>query len=118
MIIAYLGYQQFNNSGIMNITTDELAEKLKNDPPSKDVIYVDVREQHEYEAGHIEEMKNYPLSRFTEYLNMLPKDAEIVLICRSGNRSMKAANILKDNGYTDIVNVTGGMSSWTGAVVK
>nr|WP_090892047.1 rhodanese-like domain-containing protein [Evansella caseinilytica] len=50
--------------------------------------------------------------------SVIPEDKTVVLICRSGNRSMQAANILKDKGYKKLINVSGGMLSWEGEVVK
>ncbi|GGG14319.1 rhodanese-like domain-containing protein [Paenibacillus abyssi] len=102
---------------IQQITNDELEERLKNSN-ADDVIFVDVREEEEFNSGHINGMKNMPLSTLHETYAQLPKDKEIVLICRSGSRSMQAANLLKENGYERLVNVEGGMINWHGPVVS
>ncbi|MCA1031213.1 rhodanese-like domain-containing protein [Bacillus timonensis] len=104
-----------NDSSLTSISTAELAEKMKD--KSEDVFYVDVREPSEYEEGHIEGMTNVPLSTLKDNYEVIPKDKEVVLICRSGNRSMQAATILEELGYPRIVNVDGGMLSWQGEVV-
>jgi rhodanese-related sulfurtransferase len=101
---------------ILHINTAELASKMQN--PSEDTIFIDVRETFEYEDGHIDGMINMPLSSLENTFEKLPVNSEIVIICRSGNRSMKAANVLKQNGYTKLVNVQGGISSWNGELVK
>jgi rhodanese-related sulfurtransferase len=101
---------------IVHINTDELASKMQN--PGEDTIFIDVRETFEYEDGHIDGMINMPLSSLENTLEKLPVNSEIVIICRSGNRSMKAANMLQQNGYTKLVNVQGGISSWDGELVK
>jgi rhodanese-related sulfurtransferase len=110
--------QSDNKQVIQNISTADLAEKLKQDLQSKDVVFIDVREPYEYEEGHIEGMINLPLSSIQTEYKSLSKGAEIVIICRSGNRSMKAAKILKNVGFKNIVNVEGGIMSWQGELVK
>ncbi|WP_078549484.1 rhodanese-like domain-containing protein [Litchfieldia alkalitelluris] len=116
-LILYFGYTQFENKSIKTISTTELAQKLE-DESSSNTIFVDVREPHEFEAGHIKEMKNIPLSTLKTDYKSLSKDAEIVLFCRSGKRSLQAANILKDYGYSNVVSVNGGIQAWQGEVVK
>lgn len=61
ILVLYFGYSQFENKSIETISINELAQKLQ-DPKLSNIIFVDVREPHEYEAGHIKGMKNIPLS--------------------------------------------------------
>lgn len=107
-----------NGQAVHNITTGELEQKLVNEKNSKDVLFIDVREKDEFEDGHIKGMSNLPLSTLKTDYHTIPKAAEVVIICRSGNRSMQAAELLKEFGYTKIVNVTGGMLDWHGEVIK
>jgi rhodanese-related sulfurtransferase len=74
------------------------------------VALVDVREAHEYEAGHVEGSELLPLSAFDPAL--LPKGKPIVLICRSGNRSMRALTAARAAGVTDIWHYKGGALGW------
>lgn len=105
----------FNTSSdIQEISTEELEAKMEAD---KEAVYIDVREMDEFAAGHIEGMTNMPLSAFANEYTELPKDKEIVLICRSGNRSMQAATFLQEQGYKNITNVSGGMLAWGGPVI-
>ncbi|HHY20408.1 MAG TPA: rhodanese-like domain-containing protein [Bacilli bacterium] len=97
------------------ITVTELEEML--DEAQTDRLYIDVREIDEYAAGHIEEFINYPLSTLEETMEQLPKDKEIVIICRSGNRSMQAASMLIDAGFPMVTNVQGAMLEWKRDVV-
>lgn len=79
-------------------------------------IVADVREVDEFEFGHIPEAINAPLSGLENgELGPLKEDEKYVIICRSGNRSVAASNILSDLGF-DIVNVSEGMSTWTGDI--
>lgn len=100
--------------GIRNVSTGELAEMVT----QKGTTFVDVREPHEYKGGHVPQMKNIPLSVLRKRIGEIPADRTVVLMCRSGNRSMQAARILKSHGYKDIVNVRSGMTGWTGKVVR
>lgn len=71
---------------------------------SQHTIYVDVREPREYAAGHVKDALNLPLSQLSDdKIQTLPKDARIILYCRTGNRSGKVAKLLRARGY-DAVN--------------
>jgi len=117
ILIGYIGYKLFLPNGFEHISTDQLADMLNN-PDHKEAYYVDVREPHEFNAGHIREMNNVPLSQLENNYELIPKDKTIVIICQSGKRSLQAAKTLKDLGYQDIINVKGGMLDWEGAVTK
>jgi phage shock protein E len=73
---------------------------------------VDVRTPGEFDAGHLPGAVNIPLSDLERRMRELePKDAPIVLYCRSGSRSASAASVLKSAGYSDVRNL-GAMSRW------
>lgn len=77
-------------------------------------LMVDVREKEEVArlAYDVENIINIPLSELENLLSEIPKDKQLVIACRSGNRSRKAANILMANDYTDLVNLDGGILAW------
>jgi NADPH-dependent 2,4-dienoyl-CoA reductase/sulfur reductase-like enzyme/rhodanese-related sulfurtransferase len=74
-------------------------------PPA---LVLDVRNVNEYEEGHIAGSLNLPLDELRFRLAEAPRGVRIHLHCRSGFRSHLALRILKENGYDDLVNVTGG----------
>jgi len=74
------------------------------------VALIDVREQNEWDAGHVEGSVLHPLSVFDP--EVLPRDKPIVLICRSGNRSMTALRAARAAGFTDIWHYKGGAMGW------
>lgn len=79
-------------------------------------IVADVREVNEFESGHIPDAINVPLSGLeSSDFGPLTEDEKYVIICRSGNRSITASNILVEQGF-DVVNVSEGMSTWTGDI--
>lgn len=74
------------------------------------VALVDVREPNEFAAGHVEGSILHPLSTFDP--QKLPLSLPIVLICRSGNRSLTALNRARAAGFTDIWHYKGGAIGW------
>ncbi|WP_282943400.1 rhodanese-like domain-containing protein [Paenibacillus sp. RC67] len=76
---------------------------------------LDVREDDEWESGHIPGAKHIPLGQIAKALNELQPKTETIVVCRSGNRSRVACDYLSSFGYT-VVNMSGGMSEWTGEV--
>jgi rhodanese-related sulfurtransferase len=74
------------------------------------VALVDVREVNEYDSGHVEDSTLNALSVFN--VDALPRDKPIVLICRSGNRSMTALNAARAAGFKDIWHYKGGVMGW------
>lgn len=79
-----------------------------------DATVLDVREDDEWQAGHIEGALHVPLVDVPVRFGELPADTEIVVVCRSGGRSARAVAWLIDNGV-DAVNLDGGMGAWADA---
>ncbi|GHG01122.1 hypothetical protein GCM10017783_11670 [Deinococcus piscis] len=79
-----------------------------------DYQLIDVREADEFADVHAEGAINIPLSQFTERYQEIPQGPQTVLICRSGARSMQAAQFLAQNGYDEsrLHNLTGGTNDW------
>jgi phage shock protein E len=72
-----------------------------------DRFFIDVREPEEYATGHVENAINIPpaeLLNNSKQLVNIPKNAEIVLYCKSGSRSNVSKNILESMGYTNVIN--------------
>ena len=80
----------------------------------EDAIMVDVRESGEYGAGHALGAKNLPLARIESGAGDVAKkkDATLILYCDSGDRSGKAATALRKQGYTKVLNLSGGFGAW------
>ncbi len=76
---------------------------------------LDVREQDEWDAVHIPGAHLIPLGELPDRLNELPKDQEIVVVCRSGNRSATGRDILQDAGFSQVTSMAGGMNEWQAA---
>jgi len=84
-----------------------------------DVIVLDVRSEEEFLTGHIEGSILLPVHEIQNYAEsvLLDKDAMILVICRSGNRSRTAAQTLANLGFTNVYDM-GGIMSWPGELVN
>jgi rhodanese-related sulfurtransferase len=72
---------------------------------------LDVREDYEWDAGHVSSAVHIPLGLLADHIGELPSDRQVVVVCRSGVRSARAAAFLNASGY-DAVNLAGGMQAW------
>jgi rhodanese-related sulfurtransferase len=80
----------------------------------KNALILDVREQSEYDAGHILNSKLIPLGKLKDRIGELEKYRErpIVLVCRSGQRSAAACSLLGKQGFAQALNLNGGIMAW------
>ena len=96
--------------GYQQITQDEAKEMMD----TQEVIILDVREQDEYDSGHIPDAVLLPVGTIDETTaaEVIPeKDSTVLVYCRRGNRSKTASAALAELGYTDIYEF-GGINSW------
>jgi len=75
-------------------------------------LIVDVREPEEWREGHVAGARHIPLGALTARLAELPRDQEILTMCRSGNRSGRAQSLLQGQGFSAVRNVSGGIIAW------
>ncbi|MFZ5814761.1 MAG: rhodanese-like domain-containing protein [Bacillota bacterium] len=96
------------------MVTISVNDLLKRVQAGEKPLIIDVREQSEWDAGHIEGARLMPLGTIESAISKagIAKDQEVILICRSGNRSAQAYRKLEALGYTNLKNVTGGMNEW------
>jgi len=80
-----------------------------------ETIVLDVREPEEYEHGHVPGAINLPQADLASRLDEIPRDCPLVLICRSGARSLRAAQFLRQVGFEQVTNVRGGTEAWRAA---
>ena len=83
-------------------------------------VIIDVRENDEWNAGHIAGAIHIPLSEISNRLTELEKykNAPIIMQCRSGARSAKAADVLAKAGFSQVFNMAGGLNAWQKADLK
>ncbi len=79
-------------------------------------LFVDVREKNEVEevAFKVDNLLNIPLSEFENRFREIPKNTSIVMVCRTGDRSLRATNYLLNAGYNNkrVVNMKHGLAHW------
>lgn len=85
------------------------ADGLATEPGA---VLIDVREPHEWRAGHARGARHIPLAELPRRLDQLPREAPVYLICDTGNRSRNAATFLRKNGFSRPVSVRGGTAAW------
>ena len=95
---------------VHEITVDELAERLG----SGSTMLIDVRQPQEFVEGHVPGARLIPLNDVPERLSELPTAGEVLVVCRSGGRSLAACEFLVANGV-EAVNVEGGTLAWIGS---
>jgi rhodanese-related sulfurtransferase len=95
------------------VTAAELKKRLD---AGERLYLLDVRSSEEYaHDGRIAGSHLLPLPMLALRLDELPKDTPIVCVCRSGNRSGAAAEQLARHGFSNVINLTGGMIGWARA---
>ncbi len=80
-------------------------------------MLIDVRESSEYRSGHAPGARHISVQVIERRLGEIPKERQIVVMCQSGMRSQRAAEILSRNGY-QVLNVSGGIIGWQRAGLK
>ncbi len=117
-IKALIDYQQFcgirpgedEAKGVPAITVADLDERRRK---GDDLDLVDVREAHEWDIGRIEGARLAPLSRFADALRSFDSARDVVVYCRSGQRSAKAVKALQEAGFRRVWNLEGGILRWS-----
>jgi adenylyltransferase/sulfurtransferase len=91
-----------------DITATELAERVK----TNHLKLLDVREPHELEISKIPSAINIPLGQLAGRLSELDSADDMVILCKSGNRSMRALELLSSAGFKKVKNLKGGINAW------
>ena len=100
-----------NENSYQQITQEAAKEMMD----TQEVVILDVREQHEYDSGHIPGAVLLPVGTITEDTAAAvidDPDTVVLVYCRSGNRSKTASQALADLGYTNVYEF-GGIIDWT-----
>ena len=92
---------------LTEISVQELANRLK----ENEVFLLDVREDYEYEIANLGGVL-IPLNKVIYQVDRIPKDKDVVVMCKTGGRSAKVIELLKKQGYENLVNLKGGITAW------
>lgn len=96
--------------GLPSIDVAEAERRLREDPARP--LLIDVREANEFSDVRAPGAVLVPMSAFAARAGELPKDRPLMVVCHLGGRSAAAAGFLLRSGWSDVVNVTGGMDAW------
>jgi len=99
----------------LNLPADVDVHMVATIKDRDDVFVFDVREQWEYDEWRIPAITLIPMGEVPNRLNEIPKDKTVIVTCNRGNRSGKITNFLRENGYTDVHNMLGGIQEWNRA---
>lgn len=110
------------SAGFETVTVEEAGEMVEKD----EVFILDVRTPAEFNSSHIEGATLIPVTNsggsnlssdqlLEARINEVPRDKKILVYCRTGHRSITASNLLVAAGYSDVYNMEGGITAWTGA---
>lgn len=97
----------------VEISARDLDSRIK---AGKAPLLLDVREADERAEGTLPGSKHIPLGELEAKMGELPRDAEIVVFCRSGRRSGRAVETLRAAGYTKARSLTGGLNDWSSTI--
>ena len=112
LILQFGGAMRNNASASLprEISVSEAFTKAQNG-----AFVLDVRTPEEWNEFHAPNSTLIPLDQLPSRLNELPKDREIVVVCRSGNRSQQGRDILLNAGFTQVTSMQGGLTEWRAA---
>jgi rhodanese-related sulfurtransferase len=112
ILVIYGVYQQIAYANrragwIPEINVEQAYEKYQ-----RSAFILDVRQPEEWNERHIPNATLIPLDQLAQRVNELPRDREIVVVCRSGNRSREGTLILLENGFKQVSSMAGGITDW------
>jgi rhodanese-related sulfurtransferase len=99
--------------GLLHPEVEDYDPKQTQDEVKNGALLIDVREQNEWDAGHIPDAKHIPMGQIATRLAELPRNQKLIFTCRSGNRSGHVKDTLIDEyGYSNVHNQLGGIIAW------
>jgi phage shock protein E len=99
--------------GLLHPEVDDYTPQQARDEVAGGALLIDVREQHEWDAGRMPGAHLIPMDEIPQRIAELPRDRKIIFSCRSGNRSGHIKDYMIDeHGYTDVHNLLGGILAW------
>ena len=102
--------QLFGSKSELDLAAQEVKEKLDR---GEKIVLLDVREPWEFNFNRIDGGIHIPLADLPQRFNELDPETEIVSYCHMGVRSLKAALFLKQQGFTKVWNLAGGIDAWS-----
>lgn len=95
---------------VTELPASTLKQRLEAGEP---LLVLDVREPWEYAIAHLEGSLNIPLNEIPRRLKELDAESDIIVMCKVGGRSRRAAEFLSAQGFDRVSNLSGGIDAWT-----
>lgn len=95
---------------IREISASEL--KARRDRGEKPLV-IDVREEWELQLASIPDVVHVPMNQVPARVSELSREAETIVMCHAGGRSLRVAHFLANQGFTNVANLTGGIAAWS-----
>ncbi|MGZ9235090.1 MAG: rhodanese-like domain-containing protein [Anaerolineales bacterium] len=114
-LIIYLILQMGGGSGNVpasNVLASTISVSEAHDRYQNGAFVLDVRTQEEWDEFHAPNTTLIPLDQLASRLNEVPRDRQVVVVCRSGNRSQEGRDILLNAGFEQVTSMTGGLNEW------
>lgn len=109
ILAAFNTQDFFRSDNYGDVTVNEAWSLIQSKPG---LVILDVRTQSEYDEAHIEGAILIPVQELPDRLDELSKNDEILVYCRTGNRSSTAVGIMEDDGFSKIYHMNQGISVW------
>lgn len=100
------------SAGTREISAEDLRILLEVEQPEDHPLLLDVRESHEWAAGHLVGAVHLPLGSLQARVGELRRDRPVITYCGTGVRSIDASYVLKRNGWDDVHSLAGGIQAW------
>jgi adenylyltransferase/sulfurtransferase len=100
-------------NGVEQVTPGDLKARLER---GDDMQLIDVREPFEWNIAHLEGARLLPMAEVPDRLNTIDRDRQVVLYCKTGRRSQRAAEFLLDSGFARVAHLAGGIYRWADEV--
>ncbi len=114
VLVGFAGFWFFRSTQIVQDQT--LPAEISVDQAYQEyqagVYFLDVRTPEEWNDHHVPGTTLIPLDELPARISEVPSDQQVVVVCRSGNRSMQARDFLIQAGYTEVSSLSGGLNAW------
>jgi rhodanese-related sulfurtransferase len=101
-----------NNQAATNTLASTISVGEAYDLYQKGAFVLDVRTLEEWDEFHAPDSTLIPLDQLPSRLNEVPRDRQIVVVCRSGNRSQQGRDLLLNAGFAQVTSMAGGLNEW------
>lgn len=116
IVLAIIGILGFVVIQVSNLSAGQYPPEVSvtqaSEKRDQGAFLLDVRQPEEWTQFHIPGATLIPLGELPNRLNEVPKDREVVVVCRTGHRSAQGRDILKNAGFTKVTSMTGGVTQW------